>query len=348
MAIDLVSEASANGARKFKACKLLGVTLRTLERWKKDGTVDQRKSAERKIANKLTEEEKQMILSTVNSCEYRDLPPCQIVPRLADKGIYIASESSIYRILRKERQLAHRGLTSPVKHKRPDPFEATKPNQLWSWDITFLPTQVRGIYFYLYLIMDIFSRKIVGWSIHTTQTSGHAANLMHQACLDEKVDEGQLVLHSDNGSPMKGATMLAMLEKLGVVPSFSRPSVSDDNPFSEALFRTVKYHPSFPIAAKFETIFDARTWTIKFVEWYNNVHMHSSLKFITPSQRHMRDDIAIMQNRHKIYQSAKENHPERWSSSARNWELPHTVTLNPNRKNRLNTGTQKYAEKSVA
>jgi transposase InsO family protein len=348
MTIHLVNEAQAHGARKFKACELLGVTLRTLERWEKDGAVDQRKGAERKVANKLTEEEEKMILAIVNSSEYRDLPPCQIVPRLADKGTYIASESSIYRILRKEMQLAHRGLTSPAKHKRPKPFEATGPNQLWSWDITFLPSQIYGIYFYLYMIMDVFSRKVVGWSIHYTQDSDHAANLIQQACLDENINRDQLVLHSDNGSPMKGATMLAMLEKLGVAPSFSRPSVSDDNPFSEALFRTVKYHPTFPITEKFETIFDARSWAVKFVEWYNNVHMHSGLKFITPVQRHLRDDVEIMRNRHRIYQIAKENHPERWSRDTRNWELPTTITLNANRKNRANAEAQKNIEKLAA
>jgi putative transposase len=348
MVIELVNEAHAQGARKCKACELLGITLRTLERWEKDGIVDKRKGAEREVANKLTEEEKKMILATVNNSEYRDLPACQIVPRLADKGIYIASESSIYRILRKEKQLAHRGLTSPAKHKRPKPFEADGSNQLWSWDITFLPSQVSGIYFYLYMIIDVFSRKIVGWSINHAQESGHAANLIYQACLDENINQDQLVLHSDNGKPMKGATMLAMLEKLGVVPSFSRPSVSDDNPFSEALFRTVKYHPTFPITEKFETIFDARSWTIKFVEWYNNVHMHSALKFITPAQRHVRDDIEIMRKRHEVYQIAKENNPARWSRGTRNWELPMTVTLNANRKNRYNTNGQKDIEKLAA
>jgi transposase InsO family protein len=348
MAIDLVNEAHAHGARKCKACELLGVTLRTLERWEKAGAVDQRKGAQREVANKLTEEEKEMILITVNNPEYCDLPPCQIVPRLADKGIYIASESSIYRILREKRQLAHRGATAPAKRKRPMPHEATGPNQVWSWDITYLPSQVRGMYFYLYMIMDIFSRKIVGWSIHDTQDSEYAANLIRQACLDENVNRDQLVLHSDNGSPMKGATMLAMLEKLGVVPSFSRPSVSDDNPFSEALFKTAKYHPTFPVTAKFEMISDARSWAIKFVAWYNNVHMHSGLKFITPAQRHTRDDVGIMRNRQYVYQMAKENHPERWSRCTRNWELPTTITLNANRKNRNSATAPKGFEQLAA
>jgi len=170
-----------------------------------------------------------LILTTVNCAEYRDLPPCQIVPRLADLGIYIGSESTIYRLLREQKQLAHRLKCKPRKHKKPAPCEAAVPNEVWSWDITYLPSQIRGIFFYLYFIMDIFSRKIVGWSIHESQSSDHAANLARQACLDEDIDKQQVILHSDNGKPMKGATMMEMLRTLGIIPSFSRPSVSDDN-----------------------------------------------------------------------------------------------------------------------
>ena len=346
-AILLVHEASKNGARKHKACELLGITLRTVERWEKEGNIDRRKGANRFVANKLTEKEKGQILSIMNSDDYRDLPPSQIVPRLADKGVYIASESSIYRILREEKQLAHRGLTQPRKHKRPDPHQATGPNQVWSWDITFLPSQVRGVYFYLYMIMDIYRRKIVGWTIQSTQNASHAAHLIQQACLDEGIEEHQLVLHSDNGSPMKGSTMIVMLEKLGVVPSFSRPSVSDDNPFSESLFKTLKYHPSFPLTERFESIFDARAWTVKFSKWYNDVHMHSGLKFITPSQRHLGHDEKIMQDRHSVYLRAKERNPSRWSRNTRNWVLPESVTLNANKKKK-DTDVARQGEKMIA
>lgn len=310
----------------------MGLTVRTFERWKKYGDTDLRKGAKRNISNKLSQEERQIILETVNLPEYRDLPPCQIVPQLADKGIYIASESSIYRILREEKQLAHRGLPKPVRHHKPAAHTATAANQLWSWDITFLSSQVQGIYYYLYLMMDIYSRKIVGWSIHNTQTAEHAANVVQQACLDENIQRDQVILHSDNGAPMKGVTMLVMLEKLGVVPSFSRPSVSDDNPFSEALFKTLKYRPEFPMAQKFETIFHARTWVVKFVDWYNNIHMHSGLKFITPNQRHNGDDKGIIEKRHNVYQLAKAKNPQRWSKATRNWSLPSMVTLNADRK----------------
>lgn len=321
------------GAKKHEACKLLGVTIRTVERWEKEGgLVDKRKQSAHLPANKLSEKERDMVLTIANSKIYQNLPPCKIVPMLADEGRYIASESTFYRVLHAENQLTHRLLSRPVKHHKPDAYEATGAKQVWSWDISYLPAQVRGLYFYLYMIIDIFSRKIVGWSVHEIESSEYAAKLIKQACLDEKINRDQIVLHSDNGSAMKGVTMLVMLQTLGVLPSFSRPSVSDDNPYSEALFKTLKYHPTFPKWTKFAEINEARIWCEKFVIWYNNVHLHSALKFVTPVQRHNGEDIAIRQNRHVVYQMAKKQNPERWSGNSRNWSLPVVVTLNPNKK----------------
>lgn len=341
-AMALIVEATQAGARKRKACELLDITVRTFERWEKRGSpVDKRKESARTPNNKLTQEERQVILATVNSEQYRDLPPCKIVPLLADDGRYIGSESTIYRVLRAENQLSHRGATRPNKHHKPKTYVAYGRNQVWTWDITYLPTWVRGLYFYLYLIVDIYSRKIVGWSIHDIESADHAAQLIKQTCLDECISKDpQLILHSDNGSPMKGVTMLAMLENLGVIPSFSRPSVSDDNPYSEALFKTLKYHPTFPMLDKFGTISDARSWCEKFVEWYNRQHLHSALKFVTPEQRHNGEDMIVRQKRRAVYQEAKQRHPERWTGSTRNWSLPNAVTLNPDKKLKLNTQKQ--------
>ncbi len=266
--------------------------MRTYERWYKDKLLDKRKGAKRTVTNKLSEAEKVKILKIANNMQYRDLPPCQIVPRLADEGVYIASESSFYRVLRDKKQLEHCQSSKRPTYKKPEPCKATGPNQVWSWDITYLPSQVKGLYFYLYMVMDIYSRKIVGWSVHEVQSSDYASKLIQQACTDESVNRHELTLHSDNGTPMKGSTMLSMLEHLGVVPSFSRPSVSDDNPFSEALFKTLKYHPTFPMTSKFGAILEARQWVIKFVDWYNNHHKHSGLKFIAPSERHNGEDKA--------------------------------------------------------
>lgn len=332
-AIALIKEASIAGARRRKSCEILGLTLRTLERWEKEhGQCDKRASALRVAANRLTEEERDMILTVANSLDYQDLPPSKIVPLLADTGRYIASESTFYRVLRNAKQLTHRLASNPPTHKRPEPYEAHQPNQVWSWDISYLPTQVRGIYFYLYFIMDIYSRKIVGWSIHENESSEYAKRLMKQACLDEKVEENKLVLHSDNGAPMKGATMLALLQELGVIPSFSRPSVSDDNPYSEALFKTAKYHHSFPWLNKFSSIFEARIWGEQLVNWYNKEHLHSALKFVTPCQRHKGEDNDIRVKRHNVYELAKLRHPERWSGKTRNWVIDKIATLNPNKK----------------
>jgi len=336
-AIELINEAHAAGARKRKACEILNLSLRTLERWEKaGGTEDKRHCAIReKQPNQLTEAEREVILATLNSEEYRDLPPSKIVPQLADKGLYLASESTFYRILREEKQLTHRQSCKAKKNQSPKACMATGPNQVWSWDISYLPSQIRGAYFYLYLVMDVYSRKIVGWSIYDMQTADYGASLVKQTCLDEGVKQDQVTLHSDNGKPMKGMTMLAMLESLGVMPSFSRPSVSDDNPYSESLFRTVKYHPTYPKQTRFETIEDARKWMLDFTQWYNYQHQHSGLKFVTPDQRHTGNDKDILDKRHHVYQLAKLQNPERWSGETRNWKLPSTVTLNPDKKGRI-------------
>ena len=219
--------------------------IRTFQRWRKDGLQDKRRGPITVPGNKLTDAERARILATVNSKEYRDQPPSQIVPRLASEGVYIGSESSIYRLLKKENMLQHRSAARPRKRKKPKELTATKPNQIWSWDITYLMSEIRGQYYYLYLFMDIFSRKIVGFDVYDKQTAEDASRVLSNAYMSEGVAPGDITLHSDNGKPMKGNTMLATLQRLEIVPSFSRPSVSDDNPFSEALFRTLKYNTSY-------------------------------------------------------------------------------------------------------
>lgn len=332
--MELVAEAVASGARKRKACEVLGVSLRTLQRWDRPGGLeDGRREMKRAPGNKLSEEEREEIVAVCNRPENASLPPSQIVPALADTGEYIASESTFYRVLRDEKQVQHRGRAmAPRTVEKPAAHSASGPNELWSWDITYLATTIKGVFFYLYMIMDVYSRKIVGWEIQENESSAHAAILFRKAYLAEGVAGKEIVLHSDNGSPMKGATMLGMLQKLGVVPSFSRPSVSNDNPFSESLFRTMKYRPTFPIKP-FDTIEEAREWVQRFVQWYNHEHRHSGLKFVTPAERHTGADTAIMSRRHEVYEAAKARHPERWSGSTRNWDLPQEVWLNPPREN---------------
>jgi len=331
--ITLVSEAVTSGARQDRACSAISLSPRTLQRWQLNPLCgDQRPARVQEPKNRLSELERKRLLSVVNSEEFGSLPPSQIVPRLADLGQYIASESTVYRILKAEDQLTHRGAERPAqKRHKPRALAASAPNQLFSWDITYLPTLIMGCYFYLYLFMDIFSRKIVGWQIYDVESSDLAGEVMRDICAREGISPNQVVLHSDNGSPMKGATMLATLQALGVMPSFSRPSVSNDNPYSESLFKTLKYRPAYPLKP-FEDLLGARQWVSTFVDWYNNEHRHSTIGFVTPAQRHEGLDAALLQKRINVYEAAKQAHPERWSGDMRNWQHVGVVHLNPDQK----------------
>ena len=326
----LVAEAIAAGARQGPACAAICLSERTLQRWQSDTLRgDQRPTRLQVPQNKLGELEREHLLKVVNSDEFGELPPSQIVPRLADRGQYIASESTFYRVLRAENQLKHRGAERPAQRRhKPRALSATAPNQLFSWDITYLPTRVLGIYFYLYLFMDIYSRKIVGWQVYESESSDLASVVLRDICQRENISPNQVVLHSDNGSPMKGATLLATLQALGVAPSFSRPAVSNDNPYSESLFKTMKYRPAYPARA-FESLLAARQWVGMFVQWYNHEHRHSAIRFVTPAERHAGLDAALLQKRTDVYEEAKKGRPGRWSGATRNWQPVRIVHLNP-------------------
>jgi putative transposase len=332
--VSLVADAERDGARRALACTEATISIRTLQRWIREGGAhshDRRRTARRCApSNKLSDEEREALLAVANSSEFASLPPGQIVPALADRGEYIASESTLYRTLKAASQQHHRGRSKKPVTRTVTSHCATAPNQLWSWDITWLPAAIKGQYFYWYMVLDVFSRKIVGQEVHVAESSELAALLMRRASLAEQLAGRPLVLHSDNGSPMKGATMLATLEQLGVAPSFSRPRVSNDNPYAESLFRTCKYRPGYP-CKPFATVEDARLWTTQFVRWYNNQHKHSGLKFITPAQRHNGKASAILTQRDHVYAAAKMRTPERWSGATRNWVLKDEVWLNPER-----------------
>ena len=332
MILELVEEAVCAGARVDTACEQLGVCARSVARWRKEGGgEDRRKGPLTRAVHELTEEERQRVLETANSSEYRDLSPRQIVPLLADKGIYIASESSFYRVLAEAGELAHRSRAKPAAHRKPKEHVARRPNQVWAWDITYLRTRVRGQFFYLYLVVDVFSRKIVGFDVHAEECAERAVELISQAVAREGVDRDRLALHADNGGPMRASTMLATLERLGVVASFSRPRVSDDNPFAEALFRTMKYRPGYP-SKPFATLEDARLWVIGFVTWYNDEHLHSGIRYVTPAARHAGKDAHILASRRRVYAAAKRRTPRRWSGATRNWTPVGAVFLNPVRQ----------------
>lgn len=289
--------------------------------------------------NALTEAEKERIVTISSLPEFASLPPSQIVPHLADRGTYIASESSFYRVLKSEGLLNHRGRAKkPGKQAAPTSHCATAANQVWSWDITYCPTTVKGKFFYLYMIEDIFSRKIVGYEVYTEECGELAAALLYRTVLREQCFNRPLVLHSDNGAPMKSVTFKAKMDELGVTGSHSRPRASNDNPYSESLFRTLKYFPSWPTKG-FNTLDDARNWMQRFVETYNNKHLHSRIGFVTPAQKHRGEDAEILAHRKVVYECAKAQNPSRWSGSTRDWKPVTEVMLNPD-----NTSKHKECE----
>ena len=305
------------GARLLLACEIAGIAVRTLQRWKAvDGRVsgDGRPLAVRATpSHALSEAERSQVLAVANEPRFAAVPPARIVPMLADEGIYLASESSFRRVLKAHGQTTHRGRAKAPKQRRPPTTHiATTPRQVWCWDMTYLPAQVLGRWFYLYLILDLYSRKIVGWEVHDSDHADHAAHLVRRTALAEGIAglASKPVLHGDNGSTLKATTVLAMLNWLGVKPSYSRPRVSDDNAYAESLFRTAKYRPEFP-AKGFTNLDDARAWAVGFVRWYNVDHRHSGIRYVSPAQRHAGEDRAILAARHALYASARELNPAR-------------------------------------
>jgi putative transposase len=332
-----IHRAHVTGARLGMACEIAGIALRTLQRWKTvDGLVsgDGRPLAVRAMPkHALSEAERGQILAVANAPRFAAVPPARIVPMLADEGIYIASESSFNRVLKAHGQTTHRSRAKAPKQRRPPTTHiATGPRQVWCWDMTYLPAQVLGRWFHLYLILDLYSRRIVGWEVHDSDHADHAAHLVRRTALTEGIAALAIkpVLHGDNGSTLKATTVLAMLNWLGVKPSYSRPRVSDDNAYAESLFRTAKYRPEFPVKG-FDTLNDARAWAISFVHWYNVDHRHSGIRYVSPAQRHAGEDHAILAARHALYATARELNPARWSGTTRNWSPMGAVTLNPER-----------------
>lgn len=327
----LLKEAMEAGARQSRACEIIGLPARTLQRWRQSPNQgDRRPLRVQSPPNRLSDLERQRILKIVNTPEFGRQSPCQIVPRLADMDIYVGSESTIYRVLRRAGQIKHRGRSKAPVWKKPEPLQATGPNQLYSWDITYLPTTVRGRHYYLYLFLDIFSRKVVGWAVYENELSDLGADVLRDVCFREKIQRGQVTLHSDNGNPMKGASMLAMMQELGVARSLSRPAVSNDNPYSESQFKTLKCHPTYP-SKPFADLTQARAWVTGFVNWYNEEHRHSGIGFVTPSQRHAGLDKSILKHREKVYAAARLRNPNRWSGGTRDWTRIEVVHLNPSK-----------------
>jgi transposase InsO family protein len=350
-----IDTAHAAGARLRPACDVAGIELRTLQRWKThDGLTagDGRPHAVRPMpSHALSPAERAALLTAANESRFASVPPARIVPMLADEGVYLGSESSMARVLREHGQNARRGRAKRPKATRPPTTHiATGPGQVWCWDMTYLPANVMGRWFHLYLILDLYSRKIVGAEVHDSDDADHAVHLVRRTALAESIAtmDTKPVLHGDNGSTLKATTVLAMLQWLGVKPSYSRPRVSDDNAYAESLFRTAKYRPEFP-ATGFAALDEARAWAAGFVRWYNIDHRHSGIRYVSPAQRHDGQDQAILAARHALYLQAKKRNPARWSGNTRDWSHIGVVTLNPERDSVVSTaaGAQHTQQKAA-
>ena len=340
-----IEAAHAAGARLQPACEVAGIDARTLQRWKgRRGLLvgDGRPQAARPMpSHALSTAERAALLAVANEPRFASVPPARIVPMLADEGVYLGSESSMARVLKAHGQNARRGRAKVPKATRPPTTHiGTAPGQVWCWDMTYLPANVMGRWFHLYLILDLYSRKIVGAEVHDADHADHAVHLVRRTALAESIAtlDTKPVLHGDNGSTLKATTVLAMLQWLGVKPSYSRPRVSDDNAYAESLFRTAKYRPEFP-AKGFASLDDARTWAAEFVRWYNVDHRHSGIRYVSPRQRHAGHDKAILAARHALYAQARQRNPARWSGNTRDWSHIGTVTLNPERDDVVNMAT---------
>lgn len=332
----IINEAIEAGCGVAKACQEAGIDRRTFRRWTTGAAneviADARPQAVRpEPCNKLTNDERARVLEVCHEQRFADAPPSQIVPALADDGIYLGSESTYYRILHNANEQHERGRARRASTKAPSTHCATGANQLWCWDVTFLASPTRGIFYYLYMIMDIWSRRIVGYEVYESETGELASELFDRTVLAEGCRGQGLIIHADNGAPQRSSTLRVKLDELGLRTSYSRPRVSNDNAHAESLFRTAKYRHDFPIEG-FKSIDDARLWVLGFVRWYNNEHRHSAIKFVTPSQRHDGRDVNILAARKAVYEQAKEQNPNRWSVQTRNWDRPGEVWLNPKMK----------------
>lgn len=315
------------GARQSEACRVIGISPRTLQRWRQRESLEDLRQGPQAVGNKLSSIEIDKLLKIINSPKYVDRPPSFIVPNLADQGVYLASESTIYRVIRRYKLNAHRGRSKlRTAHAKKEVLEASAPNQIWSWDITYLKSPIRGKYFYLYMYMDIFSRKIMGFKIFDRECVIYASDLAEEIFSKNNLIGSSIRLHSDNGGPMRGSIMRSTLQQLGVIPSFSRPNVSNDNPYSESLFKTLKYRPSYPIRP-FKSLDDANAWVEAFVNWYNNEHLHSSLGFMSPEDVHTGQYVSKLKKRINTYEQAKRKKPTRWSQNIRTWKSRFDVQL---------------------
>jgi transposase InsO family protein len=323
--VRIIGEAIVDGARVKKACATLEISFRSYLRWKAGKLEDKRKGAVKTIPRKLSEAEREDFYRHSNTKRFREMTPEQIVAILCEEGTYYGSDRTLYRIFRDKKALTSRTESrKPGQSRKPPELTAIGPNQVWSWDITWLRTDVKGFFFYAYVVIDVFSRAIVGWSIEDCESPDHAQKLFER--IISRLGVKPQFVHADNGGPMRGVSLVAFLTGLQVGLSHSRPRVSDDNPYIESFFRTVKYHVSFP--RNFATLQAARDWFALFIDWYNTQHRHSGISYVTPAQKHKGTDVQLLEARQETLNAAAQAHPERFVRGPKTIARPRVVYLN--------------------
>lgn len=319
------------------ACQALGLPRSSFYRAREMET--RLKAAETKAAQPpraLGEAEKSTVRQLLNSERFQDLAPREVYATLLDEGQYLCHWRTMYRILEEHDEVRERRnqLRHP-NHPKPE-LLATGPNQVWSWDITKLLGPVKWTYYYLYVVLDIFSRYVVGWMVADREAAALARELVGQTCLKQGIQAEQLTLHADRGSPMIARSLAMLLADLGVTKTHSRPHVSDDNPYSEAQFKTLKYRPDYP--ERFGCQIDARAWSRDFFDWYNHEHHHSGLGLLTPADVHYGRAEEIIHQRQQVLQAAYQKNPERFvQGPPKPPELPTEVWINPPKKSAKDT-----------
>ena len=300
------------------ACRALGVSKATFYRRHRPSPGHQQ--PRKTPARALDEHERERVLDVLASPRFVDRSPAEVVATLLDEGQYLCSERTMYRILATEQPVRERRnqLTHPL-YTKPE-LVATAPNQTWSWDITRLLGPKRWTYFYLYVLLDIFSRYVVGWMVAERESAALASRLIEQSCLKQGIEPQVLTLHSDRGAPMTSKCTAQLLADLGVTRSLSRPRVSDDNPFSEAQFKTLKYHPGFP--GRFADLAAAIAFCRSFFPWYNTEHRHGGIAMLTPDDVHHGRAQRIVEKRQRTLRRAWAQHPAGWPRVVAHPRLP--------------------------
>ena len=309
-----------------RACEALSINRATF--YRRQGVTSLETSARPQPPLKLSAPERQTVVDLMHSERFVDTSPHTIYATLLDEGCYYCSVRTMYRILAQEGELKERrNVLRHPNHTKPE-LLATAPNQLWSWDITKLKGPVKWTYFYLYVILDVYSRYVVGWMVASRESATLASKLISETCAKQGISPTQLTLHADRGSSMKSKTVALLLSDLGITKTHSRPHVSNDNPFSEAQFKTLKYRPQFP--QRFGSLQDCRAFCRPFFCWYNTEHRHSGIAFMTPQDVHYGRASKILETRTSALNAAFEVHPQRFKGKQPTPKpLPEAVWINP-------------------